>query len=349
MTAAELTRRLGIAYPIIQGPFGGVPTLQLAATVSNAGGLGSHGCYTLSPGDITTLAADTRKLTSKPFALNLWVSVEDAGGDSLSPEQFEAAWKIYQPLYAEFGLARPAPPERFVYPFETLAEVVLAVQPAVFSFIFGVPRPAILAECSRRGITTLGAATTLAEAAALDAAGVDVIIATGFEAGGHRPSFLARAEDSLMGTLTLTRLVAAKIRRPVIAAGGIVDKAGVQAAFDLGAAAVQLGTAFLACDESGAPPAHRNALLDPAGARTVLTRALTGRLVRTIPNRLIERLQAAADSLPPFPIPGWFTAPLRRAAAEQGRADFLALLSGQGAPLLRHRNVASLIASLTDG
>jgi nitronate monooxygenase len=194
----------------------------------------------------------------------------------------------------------------------------------------------------------VGAATTLAEAEALDRAGVDVIVATGFEAGGHRPSFLARAEDSLMGTLTLTRLVSAKIKRPVIAAGGIMDKAGIRAAFDLGATAVQLGTVFLACEESGAPPQHRDLLFSAAAERTVLTRAYSGRLCRVVPNRLIETLQyAVSDRYPPFPIPAWFTAPLRKAAAEQGRTDFLALLSGQGAPLLKHRNVASLMASLT--
>jgi len=346
MTATELTRRLGIAHPIVQGPFGGVPTVQLAAAVGKAGGLGSYGCYTHSPDEITRIATDIRALTDKPFMFNLWVSVNDPGGDRLDPDRFEAAWKVFAPIYAELGVDKPRPPERLVHGFEAQVEALIEARPAVFSFIFGIPKPSILAECSRRGIVTVGAATTLAEAEALDQAGVDVILATGFEAGGHRPSFLARAEDSLMGTLTLTRLVAAKIKRPVIAAGGIVDKAGIQAAFDLGASAVQLGTAFLACGESGAPPQHRDMLFSDAGRRTVLTRAYSGRLCRGIPNRLIETLTPSADGMPPFPIPGWFTAPLRRAAAEQGRADFMALLSGQGAPLLKHRDVSSLMESL---
>lgn len=348
MTASELTRRLGIAHPIIQGPFGAVPTVRLAAAVGKTGGLGSYGCYTNSPDEISRIAADIRALTDKPFALNLWVSVNDPGGDRMSPEQFEAAWKIFAPLYAELGLDKPRPPERIVHGFGAQVEALIEARPPVFSFIFGVPKPAILAECSRRGIVTVGAATTLAEAEALDQAGVDAIIATGFEAGGHRPSFLARAEDSLMGTLALTRLVAAKIKRPVIAAGGIVDRAGIRAALDLGASAAQLGTAFLACDESGAAPQHRAVLFSKAAEHTVLTRAYSGRLCRVVPNRLVEMLQsAAADRYPPFPIPAWFTAPLRRAASEQGRSDFLALLSGQAAPLLRHRDVASLMASLS--
>jgi nitronate monooxygenase len=349
MTATDFTQRLGIAHPIVQGPFGGVPTAKLAAAVGEAGGLGSYGCFTHSPDEITRIAADIRALTDKPFAFNLWVSVSDPGGDALDPDQFEAAWKIFAPLYDELRLDKPRPPERLVHSFEAQVEALIEARPAVFSFIFGVPRPAILAECSRRGITTVGAATTLAEAEALDNAGADAIIATGFEAGGHRPSFLARAEDSLMGTLTLTRLVAAKIKRPVIAAGGIVDKAGIQAAFDLGAAAVQLGTAFLACEESGAAPQHRDVLFSAATERTVLTRAYSGRLCRVVPNRLVETLQSASTTggYPPFPVPAWFTAPLRKAAAEQGRTDFLALLSGQGAPLLKHRKVPDLMASLT--
>ncbi|HEV7690337.1 MAG TPA: nitronate monooxygenase, partial [Hyphomonadaceae bacterium] len=226
-------------------------------------------------------------------------------------------------------------------------DAVLEARPAAFSFVFGIPKPSILAECSRRGITTIGAVTTLAEAKAMDAAGVDVILATGFEAAGHRPSFLGRAEDSLMGTLTLTRLVAARIKKPVIAAGGIVDRAGIQAALDLGASAAQLGTAFLACEESGAPPQHREALFSEPAQRTMLTRTYSGRLARGIPNRLIEALTPVADKLPPFPIEVWFTTPLRKAAVAQGRTDFLALYAGQGAPLLKHRDVASLMADLT--
>jgi nitronate monooxygenase len=345
--STEITERLGIKHPIIQGPFGGgISTPQLVAAVGKAGGLGSYGAYTNSPGEIEGIARSIRELSDKPFALNLWVSDHDRGGDRLTPDQFDAAWKIFQPLYAEFGLEKPQPPERFFHPFESQIEAVLEARPAAFSFVFGVPKPFILAECSRRGITTVGAVTTLAEAEAMDSAGVDVILTTGFEAAGHRPSFLGHAEDSLMGTLTLTRLVASKIRRPVIAAGGIVDRAGIQAALDLGASAAQLGTAFLACEESGAAPQHRDALFGRDAQRTVLTRIYSGRLARGIPNRLIEALTPYAHALPPFPIEVWFTSPLRKAAAEQGRTDFLALYAGQGAPLLKHRRVADLMNDL---
>lgn len=349
-SGTEATRRLQVRHPVIQGPFGGgISTPDLVAAVTNGGGLGSYGAYTNSPDEIGTIARDIRARTSGPFALNLWVSDHDPGGDVLSPEQFEAAWRIFEPHYREYGLDRPTPPKRFFHDFESQVEALLEARPAAFSFVFGVPSSRILAECSRRGIATIGAATTLAEAETLDAAGVDMILATGFEAAGHRPSFLNRAEDSLMGTLTLTRMVANRIRRPVIAAGGIADRAGVEAALTLGAAAAQIGTAFLACEESGAAPQHRELLFSPAVRQTVLTRTYSGRLARGIPNRLIEALEphARTGALPPFPIEVWFTSPLRRACAKQGGTDFLALYAGQAAPLLKHRTVAALMDDLS--
>lgn len=348
MTATEITRRVGIRHPVIQGPFGGgVSTPTLVAEVGKAGGLGSYGCYTNSADEITRIARDIRAISDKPFGLNLWVSNHDRGVDPFPAEQFEAAWKIFAPLYSELGVDKPRPAERFFHLFEAQVEAVIEAQPAVFSFIFGIPKPFILAECRRRGIVTMGAATTLAEAEALDQAGVDVILASGMESAGHRPSFLTRAEDSLIGTLPLTRQIASRIKRPIVASGGIGDRAGIDAVLQLGAEAAQLGTAFLACRESGAAPQHRELLLSAEARRTVLTRTLSGRLARGVPNRLVEALAADADRLPPFPVTNWFSAHLRRAAATQGRTDFMALYGSQAAPLLKHRDVASLMADLT--
>jgi nitronate monooxygenase len=347
---SEAARRLGLAHPIVQGPFGGgISTPQLVAAVSEAGGLGSFGAYTNSPDEIVSIARDIRSRTDRPFALNLWTSNHDPGGDRLSEAQFEAAWRIFEPWYREYGLERPTPPTSFFHTFDDQVEALLEARPAAFSFVFGIPSPAILAECRRRDIATIGAVTTLAEAEAMDAAGVDILLATGFEAAGHRPSFLARAEDSLMGTLALVRQVSVRIRRPVVAAGGMADRAGIEAALALGASAAQLGTAFLACEESGATPQHRDLLFSPAARTTVLTRTYSGRLARGVPNRLIEALEPHAQSgvLPPFPIEVWFTSPLRKACAAQGGTEFLALYAGQGAPLLKHRSVASLMADLT--
>jgi nitronate monooxygenase len=259
--ATEAVRRLGVRYPIIQGPFGGgLSTTRLAATVSNLGGLGSYGAYSLSPDEIFQVTRELRSLTPHPFALNLWVSDHDPGGLELSPEAFERAYALFEPYYRELGVEKPEPPQRYAQKFEEQVDALLEARPPVFSFVFGVPSATLLAACRERGIVTVGAATSIAEAQALDDAGVDLIVATGFEAGGHRPSFLARAEDSLMGTLALTPLVADRVKAPVISAGGIGDGRGVRAVLTLGAQAAQLGTAFLACEESGASPEHRAAL-----------------------------------------------------------------------------------------
>jgi nitronate monooxygenase len=342
------TERLGIAHPIIQGPFGGgVSSAKLVAAVGAQGGLGSFGVYTFSPSEIEQTARDIRALSNRPFALNLWVSDHDRGGDRLTQEQLDALWPIFEPYYREFDLPKPEIPQKFFHPFEAQFEALIETKPAAFSFVFGIPKPFIIAECRRQGIVTMGAVTTLAEAEAMDLAGVDIILASGFEAAGHRPSFLAKAEDSLIGTLPLTEMVASRIRRPVVAAGGLVNRAGVEAVMKVGAAGAQLGTAFLATEESGANPAHREALWSKAAERTVLTRTYSGRLARGIPNKLTEALTPFVDKLPPFPIEVWLTTPLRKASAAQGRPEFVALYAGQAAASLKHRRVADLMTDLT--
>jgi len=345
---SEVQSRIGIQHPVVQGPFGGgLSTVELTATVSNAGGLGSFGAHILEPDGIETLARDLRAATDGPFALNLWVSDHDPGGDPFPQAAFDAVWPVFEPYFREYGLDRPEPPVRYHPRFEDQVEAILAVKPRVFSFVFGVPDRAVLEACRSRDILTLGAATTLAEAEALADAGVDIVLATGFEAGGHRPAFLEPPEANLVGTLPLTRQIAAHLRVPVIAAGGIADRAGIDAALALGAGAAQLGTAFLACAESGTNDAHRDVLFSPRARHTVLTRAYTGRLARGIPNRVIAEMEARADRLPPFPVQAWFLGHLKRAAIAAGDEDFASLYAGQGAPLLRHRKAADLMADLS--
>ena len=209
----EATRRLGISHPIIQGPFGGgLSTAQLVATVSNLGGLGSFGAHQLAPEHIGAVATEIRALTRAPFALNLWVSDHDVGGDAIPAHEFAHAWRLFEPFFQELGIAKPEPPEYFHPRFELQIEALLEAAPPVFSFVFGIPSKAILAQCRRRDIVTIGTATSIAEARALEGAGVDLIVATGAEAGGHRPSFLAPAEESLIGTFALVQLVAARVR-----------------------------------------------------------------------------------------------------------------------------------------
>ncbi|MEO8703047.1 MAG: nitronate monooxygenase [Kofleriaceae bacterium] len=341
----EATRRLGIAHPIVQGPFGGgLSTPHLASAVSELGGLGSFGAHFVAPDDLAGVAAKIRAGTAKPFALNLWVSDHDPGGDALTQGELDRAYAVVEPYFRELGVAKPVLPARFGYRFDDQVEALLAVAPPVFSFVFGVPAPAVLAACKQRGIVTAGAATTIAEGRALDEAGVDLIVASGCEAGGHRPSFLARSEDSLMGTFALVQLLADRVKAPVIAAGGITDGRGIRAALTLGAQAAQLGTAFLACEESNATQAHRELLFSERAEHTTLTRGFTGRLARGLANRWTREQTTA---LLPYPIQSWLLGQLRPAAIAAGVTDLISLWSGQCAPNLRHHTVPSLMAALT--
>ena len=347
---SEAARRLGIEHPIVQGPFGGgLSTTRLAATVSNLGGLGSFGAHHLAPDEIGRVASELRSLTTRPFALNLWMSSADPGADDVTQEAFDRAAKVLAPYFEELGVPLPdGPPERFTPRVDEQVEAVLEARPPVFSFIFGVPPASVLAECRRRGIVTSGAATTLAEARALDDAGVDLIVATGFEAGGHRPSFLDRAEDSLMGTFALVPIVADRVRAPVIAAGGISDARGVRAALTLGAQAAQLGTAFLACEESGTTDEHRALLFSDRAERTALTRAFSGRLARGLRNRWVDEVGPLAAHLPPYPVTSWLVSRLRPAAVSARRTDLVSLWGGQGAPTLKHRTASALMEALLE-
>jgi nitronate monooxygenase len=341
----EASRRLGIDHPVIQGPFGGgLSTELLAATVSERGGLGSFGAHHLAPDAIAATTRAIRARTSRPFAINLWVSDHDPGGLDLSG--FDRAARLFEPYFRELGAPLPERPAHIHHPFDEQVEALLAAAPPVFSFVFGVPAPAVLAECRRRSIVTIGAATSIAEARRLDEAGVELVVATGMEAGGHRPTFIGPPEDSLTGTLALVPLIADRVKAPVIAAGGIVDRRGVAAVQALGAQAAQIGTAFLACEESGATPSHRALLFSRRAESTTLTRAFTGRLARGLTNRWTRELAPRAAELPPFPLTSWFVSQLRTAALARDEPELISLWSSQSAPNLRHRSAAALFDSL---
>lgn len=333
-TDTAFTRRLGLRYPIVQGPFGGgLSAVDLAVAVSEAGGLGSFGVHHLDGAGIREVAAAIRARTARPFNLNLWIPFE--GSDELHADEatFQHWLAPLQTYFAELGVPLPAPPVHYAPAFREQIEAMLAVRPAVFSFVYGIPTPDVLSRCRELDIMTLGAATTPAEARALVAAGVDAIVATGFEAGGHRVSFLRPADQVLTGGLALVPQVADAVTVPVVAAGGIADGRGVAAALTLGAQAVQIGTGFLACRESGTHDAHRRALLGPAAEDTALTRAFSGRLARGIRNRFME--DVGAGPVAPYPAQGWLSGRLRAAAIAQGRTDLMSLWCGQSAPLLR--------------
>ncbi len=334
-----------IRYPIVQGPFGGgVSSATLVAAVSNAGGLGSFGANALAPEQIPEVAADIRKGTDKPFAFNLWVNPPDE--PVISPEDFERALEWMAPYYRELGIEPPARPKRFAQDYHAQVDAVLAARPSVFSFVFGLPAPDLVRECKNRGIFTIGTATTVEEAVSLEKCGVNAIVATGFEAGGHRASFQRSAEETLTGTVALVPQVVDAVNVPVIAAGGIADARGVVAALALGASAVQIGTAFLACEESGAAAVHRDAVFGAQGRQTDLTRVFSGRLVRAIRNRYMDEMSAYASQLLPYPAQNWLSGTLRAAATAQGRSEFLSLQAGQSASLVRHSKVGLLLEQI---
>lgn len=347
--ATPLRALLDIDVPIVQGPFGGgLSSVDLTVAVSAAGGLGSYGVHHLEPEAIGRVAAEIRARTDRPFALNLWISAADEPDSWLTPERHESLVAALRPFYEELSVPTPEErPDRVAVDVAAQTEAVLAAAPAVYSFVFGVPDADVVGTMRERGITTIGTATTVQEAVALDEAGIDAVVATGFEAGGHRVSWIDSAEASLHGTLALVPQVVDAVGVPVIAAGGIADGRGVAAALALGAHGVQVGTAFLATRESAAGDAHRALLGRPDTPRTVLTRAYTGRLARGVPNRLLDELADA--EIAPYPFQGHYLAPLKRAAIDQGRTDLLSLWSGQAAPLVRHRDAATLLRELVVG
>jgi nitronate monooxygenase len=346
LTENRLTSRLRLQYPIIQGPLGGLSSQRLTAAVSNYGGLGSFGAHGLNPESIRKVIREIKGLTPKPFAMNLWVSMEDEGALTSTEEAFHRSLSHLAEHIQSVGGAipsyRPYEPIRF----EDQVQVLLDEGVSAFSFIYGIPSKQILDEFRRRGIVLIGTATTVDEAVALEQAGVDVIAASGFESGGHRGSFLQPSEDSLTGTMSLVPLVVDAVKLPVVAAGGIGDARGIVAAFALGAEGVQMGTAFLACEESGANAHHRHALLSGQAKQTTLTRGFTGRLARGIKNRLLDELNRKDAEILPYPLQRALVRNLSIPAEKAGRADLLQLWAGQSANLSRHTDVHALLDTL---
>jgi nitronate monooxygenase len=336
-----LLQRLGIRLPILQAPMAGGPdTPELAAAVSDAGGLGALGCGYLSPEQIEATVGRLRQLTGRPFALNLFVR----GEVSEDPTAVARVTPILDEFRRELGLPPAAGPRKPPPSYPLQLAAVVRARPRLASFTFGMPTPEELRTLHAADIYVLGTATSLDEAEALAALGVDGICAQGSEAGGHRGTFLGRVEHSLIGTLALTRQIVARVPLPVVAAGGIMDGAGIRAALALGAAAVQLGTAFMLCPEAGTNPAHRAALVSPDARRTVVTQAFSGRDARGISNRFTD---AFADiETAPFPQQQDLTADHRAAAAAQGRADLMQLWAGQGAALIRQMPARELVKTL---
>jgi len=343
--SSDLLRKLGIANPIIQGPMAGGPTTpELIAAVSNAGGLGSLGAAYLAPDQITESIRRIRALTDRPFLVNLF-----AGGWR-TDLQFDPApmLALLSEIHETLGLPAPELPPVSPDPFPAQLEAVLEARPPIFNFTFGIPDRDAVSRLKSRGIVVIGTATTLDEARLLADAGVDAIVAQGAEAGAHRGTFAAPFDESMVPTLILTRQIHSTLPTPVIAAGGLMDGRDIACALDAGASAVALGTAFLACPESGAPAAHKRAVLDAREGTTVITRAFSGRPARGIKNDFIVRLEGKESTILPYPLQNALTRAMRTAAGRRGAAGWLSLWAGTGVARARAMPAGDLVTHLLE-
>jgi nitronate monooxygenase len=324
MTLQEL---LGIELPIIQAPMAGAQGSAMAIAVSNAGGLGSLPCAMLAPDAMRKELAAIRAGTSKPFNVNFFCHTQPQPDPAA-----EAHWReVLAPYYREFGIdaaSIPAGPGRLPFSSEA-ADLLDEFKPEVVSFHFGLPSDELMQRVRGMGARIIASATTLEEALWLHERGVDAIIAQGYEAGGHRGIFLTSDLTTQVGTFALVRQIAQAVDVPVIAAGGIADAAGVAAAMALGAAGVQVGTAYLLCPESTIGPLYRAALASPAARHTAVTNLFTGRPARGIVNRVMRELGPLNADAPAFPLATSSMAPLRAKAEAQGVDGFTSLWSGQ--------------------
>jgi nitronate monooxygenase len=341
----QITQLLGIDFPIIQAPMVGVSTPQLAAAVSNAGALGSIGIGASSPAQAEAMIKQTRALTDRAFNVNVFCHQPA----HLDPRREQLWLEHLRPLFAEFAAEPPASLHEIYRSFiddpETL-QVLLDTRPAVVSFHFGLPRQDWIDRLKARGIRLLATATSLDEARLIETAGLDAIVAQGAEAGGHRGVFEPE-HDALMGTFALVRTLARQSTLPVIAAGGIMDGAGIRAAVQLGAAGAQLGTAFILCPESAANASYRAAMQSPRVEITAITTAISGRPARGLVNRLFTDVGSPqAPALPDYPITYDAAKALHVAALAKGCEDFAVQWAGQGAPLAREMPATDLVATL---
>lgn len=317
----------GIELPILLAPMAGAASTDMAIAVSEVGGLGALACAMLNGEQVRQKVSAFRQATSRPINLNFFCH-RPATPD---PDR-ERAWKKrLEPYYLELGLEPDAPAAKTERaPFDrTLAELVAECRPEVVSFHFGLPSSDLLARVKATGAKILSTATIVEEALWLESRGCDAIIAQGAEAGGHRGMFLTHDPFTQIGTMALLPQVVDAVKVPVIAAGGISDARGIAAAFALGAAAVQLGTAYLRCPEATISPPHRQALQTARADQTTLTNVFTGRPARSIVNRLVRELGPFSDVVPEFPLAADSLAPLRARAEETGSADFSPLWAGQ--------------------
>ena len=338
---SSLMTKLDLRLPVIQAPMaGGATTLDLVSEVCEAGALGFLAVAYSSPDEIVDAGSKLRARIDRPFGINLFAPVPVP----LAPEEPGPALRLLAPFHAELGLEAPQLAGQIQHDHTDQFAAALETGASVLSFTFGLLPSEEVAAAKAAGMLVVGTATTVDEALALEAAGADAVVAQGSEAGAHRGTFKDSFEASMIGTMALVPQVADAVNVPVIASGGIMDGRGVVAALALEAQAVQMGTAFLTCAESGIPEAYKEAILDASEHHTVVTNAFSGRAARGILNRFISTAdQASPGSILAYPYQNSLTRPLRAAAAEQNRADYLSLWAGQGVRMARRASARELL------
>jgi nitronate monooxygenase len=341
MIKTALSQKLGLRVPLIAAPMAGGPSTQeLVAAVSAAGALGSFGFAYTQPGDMKRQAAWVREKTKAPFGINLFVADLPAPIEATAQQAALAAVTSY---YGELGLGAPEPARAPYAPdFAAQLEAATEIRPAVLTVHLGGLPAEVIRRFKRLGVTLGGSATCIEEGRRLEALGFDFVIAQGGEAGGHRGTYLRDPYDALTGTLALTRMLARALKLPVVAAGGIMDGAGVAAVLALGAQAAQLGTAFIPCPESGASSVHKEALLNSREDDTRITEKFSGKPARGLANRFMREMADKPQLA--FPAQNSVTSKLRQASAKAGKPDFVAMWSGQAAPLARALPAAELVS-----
>jgi nitronate monooxygenase len=337
MSLAALLDSLPI--PIIQAPMVGASLDGLALAVSRAGGMGTLAAGALPPADVAATIQAMKVATDRPFGVNLLMAPKA----SPSAVEVDAALARLAPWYAELGAPLPAAPNNFSPDFDAQLAALTEAAPAVASFTFAILTQAQVEALHRVGTYVVGAATTVAEARAWAAVGADGICAQGAEAGGHRGHFLAETEASLVGTMALVATIRAAVDLPVIAAGGVMDGRGVAAGLALGAAAVQMGTAFLLSDEATTSKPWRRALATAPDDPTRLTRAFTGRHARGVENRFMRQMHGVEDAVPAYPVQNRLTQPLRAAAVQADDPEMISLWAGQGVRLAQPGPAAEMV------
>ncbi len=345
----SLNMSLHISLPLIQAPMaGGATTPELVAAVSNAGALGSFAAGYLAADDMRKSIHRIRQLTNKPFAVNLFIPEKYYA----TAKQLEKSRDIIQTVCHELNLTISIPSPPYAPVFEEQLQVLLEEKIPIFSFTFGIPSTEWIEKFKMNRTTLMGTATTLEEAILLEKSGIDMIIAQGSEAGGHRGTFLGTAEEALHPLSALILLLQGQVHVPIIAAGGIMHANDIIAALTSGAAAVQMGTAFLCCAESGIHPLYKKALLNTSPNNTVLTRAFSGKSARGIRNQFVTRMQpyeqAHAKDILDYPIQHALTIAMRKEAQRQNNIEFMSLWAGDAAHLCQSLPVAQLIAELSE-